>query len=158
MAVRDLNSQRIGSAGQFVQAPDVADGRLALSNIVLYAEAPNTQSSASDEWQRSLVLRRFQQGASLVFGYTIYNAALDKKTGRPRLMTQTVVFRDSRKIYSSDRVAVAGADQADLKRINAGARLQLGPALTPGEYIVQIVVEDQVAKRTTMQVTQFEVK
>ena len=101
---------------------------------------------------------QFRQGASLVFGYTIYNAALDKKTQQPRLTTQTVVLRDSVKIYSSDRVAVATAQQPDLKRISAGARLQLGPALTPGEYVVQIIVEDQVAKTTTTQVTQFEVK
>jgi hypothetical protein len=156
MAVRDLNSQRIGTAGQFVQAPSVVDGQLALSSILLYADAPS--ANANDELQRSLVLRQFHQGASLVFGYTIYNAALDKKTGRPNLWTQTIVFRDSLKIYSSDRVAVAEKDQTDLKRINAGARLQLGSALTPGEYVVQIVVEDQVGKRTATQVTQFEVK
>jgi hypothetical protein len=54
-------------------------------------------------------------------------------------------------------VAVAAAEQTDLKRIATGARLQLGSALTPGEYVVQIVVEDQVAKRTATQVTQFEV-
>lgn len=155
MAVRDLNSQRIGAAGQFVQAPNLNDGQLALSGIVLYAD---TAKSESDDWKTSLVLRRFPQGASLVFGYTIYNAALDKKTQQPQLTTQTVVFRDSVKIYSSDRVAVATAEQADLKRIGAGARLQLGPALTPGEYVVQIVVEDRVAKRTTTQLTQFEVK
>lgn len=74
------------------------------------------------------------------------------------MLTQTVVFRDSLKFYSSDRVAVTDKDQTDLKRINAGARLQLGPALTPGEYVVQILVEDQVAKRSTTQLTQFEVK
>jgi VWFA-related protein len=158
LAVRDLNSQRIGVAGQFVQAPNVADGQLVLSDIVLYAEAPGATSNGADEWQRSLVQRQFRQGASLVFGYTIYNAALDKKTGRPRLLTQTVVFRDSLKIYSSDRTPVATAEQSDLQRISAGARLQLGPALTPGEYVVQIVVEDQVAKRTATQLTQFEVK
>jgi VWFA-related protein len=158
LAVRDLNSQRIGVAGQFVQAPNVAEGRLALSGIALYEDTPNTSPGANDDWQRSLVLRQFRQGASLVFGYTIYNAALDKKTQQPRLTTQTVVLRDSVKIYSSDRVAVATAEQKDLKRISSGARLQLGPALTPGEYVVQIVVEDQVAKTTTTQVTQFEVK
>jgi VWFA-related protein len=156
LAVRDLNSQRIGVAGQFAQAPNVAEGQFALSGIVLYAETPNV--NATDAWEWSVVLRRFRQGASLVFGYTIYNAALDKKTQQPRLTTHTQVFRDSVKIYSSDRTPVATAEQPDLKRISAGARLQLGSALTPGEYVVQIVVEDQVAKKTTTQVTQFEVK
>jgi VWFA-related protein len=157
VAVRDSASQKIGAAGQFIQAPNLSDGQLALSDILLYAEGANATASVSDEMQTSLVLRRFHQGASLVFGYTIYNAALDKKTHAPRLTTQTVVFRDSVKIYSSDQLPVTATDQTDLKRIATGARLQLGPALTAGEYVVQIVVADQIAKRTVTQVTQFEV-
>jgi VWFA-related protein len=153
VAVRDNASQRIGAAGQFVQAPNLSDGTLSMSGIVLYPDAQNGE----DEMRRALVLRRFHQGASLVFGYTIYNAALDKKAGLPKLTTQTEVFRDSIKVYSSDRVSVAAADDADLKRIATGARLQLGPALTPGDYVVQIIVEDTIAKRTATQVTQFEV-
>lgn len=157
VAVRDSASQKIGAAGQFIQAPNLSDGQLALSDILLYAEGASATASVSDDLQTNLVLRRFHQGASLVFGYTIYNAALDKKTHEPRLTTQTVVYRDSVKIYSSDRAAVTIADQTDLKRIATGARLQLGPTLTPGEYVVQIVVEDQITKRTVTQVTQFEV-
>jgi VWFA-related protein len=154
VAVRDAGTQRIGAAGQFVQTPSLNGGQLALSGVVLYPEA---ESKTDDQTWRALVRRRFPPGASLVFGYTIYNAAVEKKTSAPRLMTQTLVFRDAVKIYSSDRVAVAAAEQTDLKRIATGARLQLGSALTPGEYVVQIVVEDQVAKRTATQVTQFEV-
>jgi VWFA-related protein len=154
VAVRDAGTQRIGAAGQFVQTPSLSGGQLALSGVVLYPEA---ESKTDDQTWRALVRRRFPPGASLVFGYTIYNAAVEKKTSAPRLMTQTFVFRDAVKIYSSDRVAVAAAEQTDLKRIATGARLQLGSALTPGEYVVQIVVEDQVAKRTATQVTQFEV-
>ena len=153
VAVRDATTQRIGAAGQFVQAPNVSAGQLALSGILLYPEA---ESKTDDQTWRALVRRRFPPGASLVFGYTIYNAAVDKKTHVPQLTTQTLVFRDAVKIYSSEREKVT-ADQTDLKRIATGARLQLGPALTPGEYVVQIVVEDQVARRTTTQVTQFEV-
>jgi VWFA-related protein len=156
VAVRDSASQRIGAAGQFVQAPNFADGTLSLSGIVLYPETQQAEPDADDHVRRSLVLRRFHQGASLVFGYTIYNAALDKKQF-PHLTTQTFVFRDAVKIYSSDRVAVTGTGDPDLKRIATGARLQLGPALTPGEYVVRIVVEDTTGKRTTTQVTQFEV-
>jgi VWFA-related protein len=154
VAVRDAGTQRIGAAGQFVQTPSLNGGQLALSGVVLYPEA---ESKTDDQTWRALVRRRFPPGASLVFGYTIYNAAVEKKTSAPRLMTQTFVFRDAVKIYSSDRVAVAAAEQTDLKRIATGARLQLGSALTPGEYVVQIVVDDQIAKRTATQVTQFEV-
>lgn len=153
VAVRDSASQKIGAAGQFVQAPNIGAGTLALSGIVLYPEKVGPED---DENRRAIVSRRFQQGASLVFGYTIYNPALDKKQ-LPHLTTQTFVFRDAKKIYSSERERVAATDYADLKRINTGARLQLGSALTPGEYVVQIVVEDTLTKRIATQVTQFEV-
>ena len=153
VALRDTTTQRIGAAGQFVQTPNLNSGQLALSGILLYPEA---DSRTDDQTWRALVRRRFPPGASLVFGHTVYNAALDKKTSLPQLTTQTFVFRDAVKIYSSEKEKVT-ADPTDLKRIATGARLQLGSALTPGEYVVQIVVEDHVAKRTATQVTQFEV-
>ena len=92
-----------------------------------------------------------------MFGYTIYNAGVDKKKSLPQLTTRTFVFRDATKIYSSDAVEIDAKGQADLQRISSGARLQLGPALTPGEYALQIVVEDKITKRTATQWTYFEV-
>jgi len=130
---------------------------LALSGIVLYADTAKAEPGNDNDWRRSLVHRRFHQGTALVFGYTIYNAALNKKTQLPQLTAQTLVFRDGERIYNTERLPVEATGQADLQRISTGARLQLGPALTPGEYVVQIVVEDQVARRTTTQVAQFEV-
>jgi hypothetical protein len=155
VAVRDAASQRVGASGQFINVPNLNKGELALSGILLHAETPG--SSADDDAQKSFVVRRFNQGASLVFGYTIYKAALNKKTLLPQLTTRTLVFRDAVKIYSSDPQAVDVTGQSDLQRISTGARLQLGPALTPGEYALQIIVEDLVTKRTATQWTQFEV-
>jgi VWFA-related protein len=157
VAIRDEASEHIGAAAQFVQTPNLSNGQLALSGIVLYADSLKAQPGTDDEWRRSVVHRRFHQGAALVFGYTIYNAAIDKKTHLPLLTAQTFVFRDGERIYNTERLPVEAIGQTDLQRIATGARLQLGPALTPGEYVVQIVVEDQVGKRTTTQVAQFEV-
>ena len=86
------------------------------------------------------------------------DASLNKSTRLPKVTTRTLVFRDAVKIYSSDSADVNTEGQPDLQRISAGARLRLGPALTPGEYVVQIVVEDQLSKRTVTKLTQFEVR
>ncbi len=150
VALRDTASQRIGASGQFVHVPYLGNGELALSGLVVQADQADDQGS-------NLVLKRFHQGTSLAFGYTIYNAALEKKTLQPKLKTTTLVFRDGVKIYSSEPAVVETTGQKDLQRIFTGARLQLGPALTPGEYALQIVVEDQIGKRSTTQWTQFEV-
>jgi VWFA-related protein len=154
VALRDAASQKIGASGQLIYVPKLDNGELALSDILLQAEQP---ASSDDDQQNTLVTRRFLQGTSLVFGYTIYNASLNKSTRLPKLATRTLVFRDAVKIYSSDSAAVNTEGQTDLQRISTGARLQLGPALTPGEYVLQIVVEDQSSKRTATQWTQFEV-
>jgi VWFA-related protein len=150
VALRDAASQKVGASGQFVHVPKLNNGELALSDILLQAEGNAIQ-------ENTLVTRRFPRGTSLAFGYTIYNATLNKSTRLPKLTTRTLVFRDAVKIYSSEAAVVNIEGQADLQRISTGARLQLGPALTPGEYVVQIVVEDQLSKRTVTKLTQFEV-
>ena len=150
LALRDAASQRIGASGQFIQVPNLSNGGLALSGILL-------QADVAEDQQSNLVMKRFHQGTALAFGYSIYNAALDKTTRLPKLKTTTLVFRDGVKIYSSEPAVVAATGQADLQRIFTGARLQLGAALTPGEYALQIVVEDQITKSSTTQWTQFEV-
>ena len=149
VALRDVASERIGASGQFIHVPNLSNGELALSGILLVADG-------GDEPMSNIVMKRFRQGTSLAFGYNIYNASLDKTTRLPKLKMTTHVLRDGEEMYSAQQ-AVEDNDKADLQRISAGARLQLGPALTTGEYALQIVVEDQISKRTATQWTQFEV-
>ncbi|HET6980098.1 MAG TPA: VWA domain-containing protein [Pyrinomonadaceae bacterium] len=152
VAVRDTASQRVGASGQFVYVPNIKEGDFAISGIIL-----NAETGENPEANNAFVSRRFHQGSSLAFGYVIYNATTHKTKGEPQLTTKTLVFRNAEKIYSSDPVPVTFSGQSDLQRISTGARLQLGPALTPGEYALQIIVEDKISKRTTTQWTQFEV-
>ncbi|HEU4768070.1 MAG TPA: VWA domain-containing protein [Pyrinomonadaceae bacterium] len=152
VALRDVASQKVGASGQLVHVPKLDQGEFALSDLLLQADVPADEAN-----ETSIVSRRFHQGTSLVFGYAIYNASLNKSTRQLKLTTRTLVFRDAVNIYSSDAAPVNTEGQTDLQRISTGARLQLGPALTPGEYVLQIIVEDQSNKRTATQWTQFEV-
>jgi VWFA-related protein len=158
MAVVDVASARVGSAGEFLAIPDFQSGRLAMSGILLQGESHSStaaDSTADDDVLSQATLRRFRYGSSLAFGYTIYNASTSK--GAARLTSQSTIFREGKKIYSSDSLPVGLKDQADMKRIAAGARLQLGAALTPGEYVLQITVNDESARRSVTQWIDFEV-
>jgi VWFA-related protein len=168
VAVRDNASSRIGVAGNFIEVPNLADDRLALSGIVVRNEEalrvrPSTNGAAGggdDEMTRGPALRRFRQGSTLIFGYAVYNAQLDRSTRLPDLQTQTRIFRDGKPIFTGSPEPFAAADQPDLKRINGAARIQLGPQLPPGEYVLQIIVSDNLAKekqRTATQWIDFEV-
>lgn len=160
IAVVDTVSSRVGSAGQFLTIPDIQNNRLALSGILLQTEAPAPAATERPTFDEAVLttaaLRKFRQGSSLVFGYTIYNATLDAARSA-RLLSQTIIFRDGKKVFTSDRLPVNTKDQPDLKRLTAGARLDLGSALTPGEYVLQILVGDETAKRTATQWIEFEV-
>ena len=157
VAIRDQGSLRIGTAGRFVEIPDLSTGQLGLSSILLQAEENSTEASAAYSDGGSSTVMRFHKETTLIFVYAIYNARLDKTTKLPRLSTQTRVLRDHEQIYAAGPMAVSVEGQSDLRRISAGARLQLGSALSPGEYVLQIVVEDQLAKQKATQWVQFEV-
>ncbi|HSQ24002.1 MAG TPA: VWA domain-containing protein, partial [Pyrinomonadaceae bacterium] len=120
IAIRDQKSSRIGSAGQFVQIPNLSDGRLALSGIVVTKEAdksgrgtpapPDTQDAISS----GPAVRQFRAGNSIIFAYSIYNAQLDPATRLPQLTTQTRIFRDGKAVYTGSPTPVEVDSQSDL--------------------------------------------
>ncbi|MGI9104858.1 MAG: VWA domain-containing protein [Pyrinomonadaceae bacterium] len=183
MAVRDTATERTGSASQFVEVPDLNNDRLTLSGLVVsglrkdvqtkhltgstastsgaQAEGESTQGAASETGAfGSPAVRRFSPRSTLAFGYVIYNARLDKTANRPQLTTQTRIFRNGQPVYTGDETPLAVTQSPDLKRINLGGSLQLGANLPPGEYVLQVIVTDALAKekhRTATQWIDFEI-
>ena len=179
MAVRDTLTERTGSASQFIEVPDLKKNRLTLSGLIMTgaeqtdaakpaghspAAEMNGQPSQGAADERSPLtdpaVRRFRQNAKADFAYVIYNAQLDKATNLPRLTTQTRIFRDGNPVFVGKEMPFDMEGQTDLKRLSAAMRLTLGSNFTPGEYVLQVVVTDALAKekyRTTTQWTDFEI-
>lgn len=144
MVLRDSNSSRIGAAGQFIEIPDLRNGRLALSGIVVRQDATAGASGQPSGNQERLDIigparRRFHKGGALVFTYAIYNAARETTTV-PQLTTQTRLFRNGKPEFVGEVVPVNLDGQADPRRIVGASALQLDSKMEPGEYIVQIIV------------------
>src|SRR5207248_5595326 len=95
VAVRDAVSARIGAAGQFVEVPNLSNGRLALSGIVARAEEPATATqNVPPALSTGPAVRRFHQGSNIVFVYGVYNAS---NGGQIAPLTARVrVFRDDK--------------------------------------------------------------
>lgn len=174
VAVRDTISSRIGAAGQFIEVPNLRNDRLALSGLLvsggLKPSAPlvtpssplpsptldsNDQARAADEISSGPAVRRFHQGTNLVFVYAIYNALRDNTTQMPQLTTQTRVFREGKPILTGNPTPLDLTGQRDLQRLATGAQLQLGPELPPGQYVLQVIVEDRLAKEKRSIATQW---
>lgn len=171
VAVRDDKSQKVGTASQFINVPDLRKERLMLSGIALSSydlkEKNNITNAAYNQTSIELsgnniltqgALRRFRPGHVLQFAYAIYNAQLDKSTNQPRLTTQVKLYRDGKEIFAGKETAYDAKGQPDLKRLVGEGALQLG-GLQEGEYVLQIVVTDTLARgkhRTTTNWTDFE--
>ncbi|HEY0380391.1 MAG TPA: VWA domain-containing protein [Pyrinomonadaceae bacterium] len=177
--VRDASSERIGSASQFIEVPDVKKNRLALSGIIVDgvdpaaraaqppaeaaaggAAAAAGQEPVESDPQASPAVRRFRRGLVMRYAYTIFNAQADKATGRPAVQTQMRLWREGREIFLGRVQPLDVTNQADLKRLQTGGALQLGTNLPPGEYALQIIVTDPLAKekyRTATQWIDFEI-
>ncbi len=163
VAVRDTTADRIGSANQFIEVPDIKKRRLTLSGLVIDGAdanaAPDTeagrlvevgaaaapagaQSEAAAE--ATPATRKFRTGMMLDYAYLIYNARLDRATKQPRLETQAVLYRDGQVVYTGKPTPVTG-QRDDWTQIGMGGRLKLGRDLPPGEYVLQVIVTDTLA-------------
>lgn len=175
MSLRDSATERIGSANQFIEVPDLKKDRLAISGVVLRGTnvssrtagaSANANPGESQEGvdqgnaEASPALRHFARGMFMDYIFVIYNARVDKSNPQPRLTTQVRVFRGSTLVFNGKENPYNSASQTDLKRLIAGGEIQLGTDLVPGEYTLQIVVNDLLADqkhRTTTQWMDFEI-
>ncbi len=164
IALRDADSEHVGSANEFIEIPDVSKGKLLLSSLVLRpykippdaahpqaAEQPNGQTSGSP------AMRVFTPGEDILYGYQILNAQVDSNQ-KPQIESFSRVFRDGQEIFTGKPQAMDNSVQTDLKKLVGGGVLKLGDKMQPGDYVLQVVVTDKIAKTTTTQWSDFEVK
>ncbi len=152
VAVRDATSQRVGSASQFIQVPDASKGRLLLSRLLLSREpdqpgrpGPDPRRSGPDAYDSSSALRDFQAGTQLSYAYEILNAQTGPKG--IQLQVQTRLFEGGRKIYEGapEPFNAAGLP-SDPGNLAARGGFQLGAGLAPGDYVLQVIVTDNLAR------------
>ena len=79
---------------------------------------------------------------ALVYGLAIYNAQIEKATGKPNLKVQVRVFKNGEQLFAGKELAFDSSNQKDLKRLDAGGGISLGTSMSPGEYVLQIIVTD----------------
>ncbi|HXW06904.1 MAG TPA: VWA domain-containing protein [Vicinamibacterales bacterium] len=156
-AIRDRQSGKLGSAGEFVDVADVPRGDFALSGIVLRAEdgSPRTGAATSISVAPEQALRVYRAGAPLTYAYEIYNAA-------ERVEAAISVWRGDQRVASlpARTLPVPAGSGA---RVTAAGGLRLGESLPPGSYILQVAAATTDPKRagrarTAVQFVQFDVR
>jgi VWFA-related protein len=185
VVLRDAGSELLGSASQFIEIPDIDKGRLALSGIVLRNEQPQAAAPAGPDHaeghqvegqqveghqveghqveadpQGTPAVRIFKQGTTITYGYQILNAQ-ENANKKPDLEVQTRLFRDGEQVYAGTPTPMAMGNQEDPKRLIGGGRMQLGGKIATGDYVLQVIVTDKLAKekyRVATQSMDFEIQ
>ena len=158
IALRDTVTGKVGSANQFIEVPNLKKNRLTISGIVL-------ENMTFEQWQKMFTdaaayqeikkmtdpltdtsLRQFKQGTVLRFGFEIYNAIMQARQN-PNLTTQVRIFRDGKIFFEGKQTPLEIANQQAADGIASTGNLRLGEQMPPGEYILQIVVTDNLAKK-----------
>jgi VWFA-related protein len=153
IALRDDTSQKVGSAMQFVEVPDVKNGRLALSGIVISADPP-----VPDDPEGTPAVRIFRSGGAFSYAYEILNVPVIEKE-RASLASQIRLYSDGQLVFEgpSSLLNISGGDA---KRLAVGGRMQL-TKIPAGDYVLQVAVFDSVRKdksRIAAQAIDFEVR
>jgi VWFA-related protein len=185
ISLRDSSTERIGSASQFVEVPDLKKNRLAISGLAVSARkagertsaavakpspspeggtspATNTNTASQNQEgvddgnpEASAAVRHFSRGMFLDYGVVIYNAHVDTATNKSQLIGQVRLFRDGQPVFTGKENALSFAEAADPKRLVTVGAIQLGTDLAPGEYVLQVVVKDMLADEKYRTVSQW---
>ena len=158
--VADGASDRIGSATQFVETPNVRQGSLALSGLILSGASPAADRGPADPRADSSV-RIFKPGQGCTFRYSVFNA-LTGPDKQSTLEAQTRIFAEGRLVLDGKPGRVTFGEMPGGSRRQISGQLKLDPLMAPGDYILQVTVRDLLAPpgqpRRATQFTDFQVR
>ncbi len=153
VAIRDTQGGKVGSATQFIEVPNLKKNKLTVSSIVLerlYAD----QSQGKVSPLTVTALRRVNAGSTLRYRFVVYNAKLDQSK-HPNLKTRIRVFHDSKLILDGKEKSLNLRSQSNMKYLQSIGAIDIGNQLPPGDYVLQVIVTDGLAKAKQQIATQF---
>ncbi|HRH45676.1 MAG TPA: VWA domain-containing protein, partial [Pyrinomonadaceae bacterium] len=165
VALRDPATNKVGSASQFIEVPDLKKKNLTLSQLIVrnysinqWNELISGKTVSFDYEKKSILsntaLREFKRGSVISYYYIIYNTKWDTRKS-PKLEVQTRLFKDGKLLMGNEPETLNIGNQKDLNRIEASNAVTLGTDLALGDYILQIIVIDKNADRKKQIATQW---
>lgn len=159
VGVRDAKTGLIGSAVQTVDIPEISNGKLALSSLML-----NEQVQADDEdtptektGTRKGVAQRFVRGSHLRFLTYVYNAKPDPASdNEPDINVDVKILRGTNPVLSP-ALRPMEVESKDPGTLPYAADISL-EGLQPGEYVLLVTVTDQITKASSSQRAVFVVE
>ena len=175
VALRDSGSGQLGAASQFVEVPDVHKGRLTMSSLVVREDDPaaagkpkeqqdattSGEGHSTENPEGSPAIRVFRRGKELLYVCQVLNAQTGGTANHTDLELQTRLFHNGEPVYTGKPMPLDTKAQPDQKNLLAAGAMKLGTGMQPGDYVLQVIVTDKLAKdkySTSTQSMDFEVK
>ena len=160
VAARDDKSGNIGSAHAWIEIPDLAKKKLAMSSLLLGERTRSMITNVSDASGVSPVglsaSHRFRRESTLRFLIFAYNTTFSPTDQKPDVAVQVQVIRDDQPVITTALRKINTEGVNDLERLPYAAEIPLSELL-PGRYLLQVTLIDRVSKQSTTRQTHFDV-
>jgi VWFA-related protein len=169
VALRDASSGKLGSAMQVVDVPNLSKQKLTISSLAVeniplsiwqniaagkVGNKPG-QIQVPSSLLYDTVLKQFEAGTVLRYGFEVYNAKADHSV--PQIETQAKIYQSDKVVVQGNAVKFDASGQPDPKHVKISGNMLLNENLQAGDYVLQIVVTDTVSKQVSTQVFPFEI-
>ncbi|MEO7658176.1 MAG: hypothetical protein ABIV48_01060, partial [Pyrinomonadaceae bacterium] len=162
VAIRDAIGGKVGSASQFIEVPNLKKNRLTTSSMIIENVSPKDWAASFESPTKppptdpmsDTALRRIKIGSYLRYGFEIYNAKLNPAK-LPQLQTRIRVFRDGQLVLDGKPQPFELRGQTDMRHLKTVGAISIGDKMLAGDYILQVIVTDALAKTKQQIATQF---
>jgi hypothetical protein len=158
-AVLDGQSNRIGSAYEWIEVPQFAPSQLSLSSLLLSEQkgedGQNSQGPPDPQDFALNIERRFSRTSRLLCQTYIYNARTTD--GAPRITVQVNLLSDKEVIATGPPQLLTLTGLKDVQRIPYFVPISL-KLLPAGGYTLQVIATDQVANKSVSQEMDFTIQ
>ena len=134
-AVRDEATGRTGSAGEYLEIPDVAKGELAVSGLVIRSSRATAAEQAAEVRER-IAVRTFPPGSKLSYNYHVYNLSSDASK-KSRIELQMRLFRNGVQVFAG-APSIVPFEYSPQKTHTISGTLGLNSEMAPGRYVLQV--------------------
>jgi len=157
VGVRELSTDRIGTASTWIETPSLSGGKLTLSSILLTKDseaAKPRESSGSLVAAAPVGITYYKPGSPLLYYVMIYNSRSPSGSG---LTMQWDISQAGKVIYKAEPQPIASrVIGRDKKGIEIGGQLKL--PLQPGLYELRISIADSKSKQATQRAATFAIE
>lgn len=145
VALRDMLSAKIGSAGQYMDIPNLKKGRLTLTSV--FVDEASTAPESTRFQGIMPAKRQFHPGSVLEFFAILDNVRAKPGAGSEDMDVQVRVLREGQTVFSGPAQLTALEGE---KEWAVRGKLRLKETLPWGDYYLQVVATDHAVKRNNL--------